>query len=55
VPWYEIPDGVPPVVAMIAAAKAAQPRRTPSHAEWLFGEVDDAMVFHSLQGTDGAS
>jgi hypothetical protein len=48
VPWYEIPDGVLPAVAMTAAA---QPRRTPSRAEWLFGEVD-GMVFHSLQGTD---
>ena len=51
VPWYEIPDGVLPAVAMTAADKAAQPRRTPSHAEWLFGEVD-GVVFHSLQGTD---
>jgi hypothetical protein len=55
VPASELPDGVPPVVAMTAAAKAAQPRRTPSHTEWLFGEVDDTMVFHSLQGTDDAS
>jgi hypothetical protein len=51
VPWYEIPDGVPPVVAMTAAAKAEQPRRTPSQTEWLFGEVDE-MVFHSLQGAE---
>jgi hypothetical protein len=45
------PDGVPPVVAMTAAPKAEQPRRTPSQTEWLFREVDE-MVFHSLQGTD---
>jgi hypothetical protein len=52
VPWYEIPDGVLPVVALTAADRAAQPRRTPSQAEWLFGEVDDTMVFHSLQGAE---
>lgn len=27
VPWYEVPDGVLPVVAMTAADRAAQPRR----------------------------
>jgi hypothetical protein len=54
VPWYEIPDGVLPAVAMTAADKAAQPRRTPSQTEWLFGEVDN-MVFNSLEGTDEAS
>jgi hypothetical protein len=50
--WTDVPDGVLPVVAMTAADRAAQPRRTPSRAEWLFNEVDDTMVFHSLQGTD---
>jgi hypothetical protein len=48
IPWHRMPDGVPPVVAMTAAAKAEQPRRTPSQVEWMFGETD-TMVFHSLQ------
>jgi hypothetical protein len=44
-PWYEVPDGVLPATAMLAADRAAQPRRTPSQNEWLFGEVDDTMGF----------
>jgi hypothetical protein len=51
VPADQLPADVPPVVAMTAAAKAAQPRRTPSQTEWLFGEADE-MVFHSLQGAE---
>jgi hypothetical protein len=54
VPWHEVPDGVLPATAMLAAAKAEQPRRSPSRTEWLFGEADE-MVFQSLQGTDEAS
>jgi hypothetical protein len=48
VPWHRMPDGVPPAAAMLQAGKDAG-RTTPSQAEWLFGEVDDSMVFHSLQ------
>jgi hypothetical protein len=52
IPWHRMPDpgGLSPVMQMTAAAKAERPRRTPSQNEWLFGEVDDTMVFHSLQG-----
>jgi hypothetical protein len=39
-PWHAVPDDTLPAAAMLAAAKAAQPRRTPSHNEWLFGETD---------------
>jgi hypothetical protein len=52
--WYEVPHGVHPATAMLQAAKDAQPRRTPSQVEWMFGETD-TMVFHSLQGEDAAS
>jgi hypothetical protein len=49
--WWEVPDGVHPATAMLQQAKDAQPRRTPSQVEWMFGETD-TMVFHSLQGED---
>jgi hypothetical protein len=50
IPWHRMPDpgGLLPVMQMTAAAKDAQPRRTPSQNEWLFGEVDDTMVYHEL-------
>jgi hypothetical protein len=53
-PWYEVPDGVLPATAMLATAKAEQPRRTPTQNEWLFGEVDDTMVFHPIQGDEAS-
>jgi hypothetical protein len=52
--WYDIPAGVHPATALLQAAKDAEPRRTPSQVEWMFGETD-TMVFHSLQGEDDAS
>jgi hypothetical protein len=55
IPWHRMPDsGLLPVVAMTAAAKAEQPRRTPSQTEWLFGETD-TMVYHELPPEDDAS
>lgn len=44
--WYDIPPGVHPAAAMLQAAKDAQPRRTPSRAEWLFGLQDTGGVIH---------
>jgi hypothetical protein len=55
VAWHEVPPGVPPVVAMTEAAKAEQPRRTPTRNEWLFGEVDDTMVYHEFPAEDGGA
>jgi hypothetical protein len=49
--WYDVPPGVHPATAMLQRAKDAEPRRTPSQVEWMFGETD-TMVFHSLQGED---
>jgi hypothetical protein len=49
--WYDVPPGVHPATAMLQHAKDALPRRTPSHAEWLFGEAD-TMTYHELQGED---
>jgi hypothetical protein len=44
-PWYEVPDGVLPVVAMTQADRDAQPRRlTPLQAQ-LAGESD---TFHPI-------
>jgi hypothetical protein len=51
IPWYQMPDGVLPVQAMTQAAKDAQPRRTPSRNEWLFGETD-TMVYHEFPAED---
>ncbi len=48
-PWYEIPDGVLPVVAMTQAAHDARPRRATPLEEAFSGE---GMTFHSL-GPDG--
>ena len=52
--WYDVPDGVHPATAMLQAAKDAQPRRTPSQVEWMFGEAD-TMVYHELPAEDDAS
>jgi hypothetical protein len=43
IPWYEIPDGVLPVVAMTAADRTAQPKRTTPLQEALAGE---SMTYH---------
>jgi hypothetical protein len=52
--WYDIPAGVHPATAMLQAAKDAEPRRTPSQVEWMFGEVD-TMVYHELPAAEDAS
>ena len=52
--WYEVPDGVHPATAMLQQARDAEPRRTPSQVEWLFGEAD-TMVYHELPAEDDAS
>jgi hypothetical protein len=44
-PWYELPDGVLPVVAMTAADKAAQPKRMSPLQEALSGE---SMTYHPI-------
>jgi hypothetical protein len=44
--WYDVPPGVHPATAMLQAAKDAQPRRTPSQVEWLFGLQDTGGVIH---------
>jgi hypothetical protein len=49
--WYDIPAGVHPATAMLQRAKDAQPRRTPSQVEWMFGEAD-TMVYHELPAED---
>jgi hypothetical protein len=45
VPWYQIPDGVLPVVAMTQADRDAQPRRRSLLEESLSGS---AMTFHPI-------
>jgi hypothetical protein len=50
VPWYEVPDGVLPVVAMTAADRAAQPKRTSVLQEALANS--GGMTYHSLAQTD---
>jgi hypothetical protein len=52
--WYDIPAGVHPATAMLQAAKDAEPRRTPSQVEWLFGEAD-TMVYQEFPAEDDAS
>ena len=49
VPWYEVPDGVLPVVAMTAADRDAQPKRLSPLQEQLAGET---MTYHRLPSTD---
>jgi hypothetical protein len=44
--WYEVPAGVHPATALLAEVKAAQPRRTPTQTEWLFGLQDTGGVIH---------
>jgi hypothetical protein len=46
VPASAVPDGVHPATAMLQQAKDAQPRRTPSRVEWLFGLQDTGGVIH---------
>jgi hypothetical protein len=45
-PWYEIPDGVPPVVAMTAAARDESPRKRSMVEDLL--DRRDTMVFHPI-------
>jgi hypothetical protein len=47
--WTELPDGVPRVVAMTAADRAAQPKRLSPLQDALSGE---SMTFHRLPSTD---
>jgi hypothetical protein len=49
VPWYEVPDGVLPVVAMTAADHDTQPKRTSPLQEALAGE---SLTYHRLPSTD---
>jgi hypothetical protein len=52
VPWHRLPDpGLLPVQQLTAAAKAAEPRRTPTQNEWLFGETD-TMIYHEFPTDD---
>ena len=44
-PWWEIPDGVLPVVAMTQADRDAQPKRMTPLQEALSGE---SLTYHSL-------
>jgi hypothetical protein len=48
VPWYEVPDGVLPVVAMTQAARDAQPKRLSPLQEAL---SQSSMTFHSFAPT----
>jgi hypothetical protein len=47
-PWYDIPDGVLPVVAMTQAARDAQPKRLSPLQEAL---SQSSMTFHSFAPT----
>jgi hypothetical protein len=49
--WYDVPPGVHPATALLQQAKDAEPRRTPSQVQWLFGEAD-TMVYHELPAED---
>jgi hypothetical protein len=48
-PWYEIPDGVLPVVAMTQADRDAQPRRRSMLEESLSGS---SLTFHPIVPDD---
>ena len=48
-PWYDVPDGVLPVVAMTQAARDAQPKRLSPLQEALSGE---SLTYHRLPSTD---
>jgi hypothetical protein len=50
VPWYEIPDGVLPAVAMTAAARDESPRKRSMVEDLL--DRRDTMVFHPMQGDE---
>jgi hypothetical protein len=52
--WYDVPPGVHPATALLQQANDAEPRRTPSQVEWLFGETD-TMVYHEVPAEDDAS
>jgi hypothetical protein len=56
IPWHEMPGdpGGPPASAMLATAKDARPRRTPSHGEWLFSDPDEVTggTFNGESGDD---
>jgi hypothetical protein len=52
-PWHALPDGVSYAEAAAAAEAEAHPRRTPTRAEWLFGETD-TMVYHELPQDDAS-
>lgn len=51
-PWYEIPDGVPPVVAMTQAARDEAPRKRSMVEDLL--DRRDTMVFHPMQGEEAS-
>ena len=53
--WYEVPPGVHPATALLAEVKAAQPRRTPSQVEWMFGLQDTGGVIHEPAVPEGES
>jgi hypothetical protein len=51
--WYDLPAGVLPASAMLQQARDAEPRRTPSRMDWLFGDPD-TMVYHPLPQADAS-
>ena len=53
--WYDVPPGVHPATAMLQAAKDAQPRRTSSQVEWMFGLQDTGGVIHEPAIPEDAS
>jgi hypothetical protein len=48
IPWYEIPPGVSPALAMAQAAKDAEPRRVTPTQEWL-DQLGGGAAVHSVQ------
>lgn len=53
--WYDVPAGVHPATAMLAAARDAEPRTVPSRTQWLFDEGVDSMVYHPMNDGEDAS
>jgi hypothetical protein len=51
-PWYDVPAGVLPVVAMTAAARDEAPRKRSMVEDLL--DRRDTMVFHSMQGEEAS-